>query len=177
MNLGLYKLSPRLAERLCLEAYWDPDRPREVPWAIGAFLCVRRHAFDEVGGFDEDQWMYAEDLDLGWRLDARGWTTRYVPLARVRHEAGAATTAAFGDEKTERFMAATNTATRRRLGPTRARIIGWLGVAGAAARLAWMTPLAAISPRWSHRRDANRRWLHANRRALRSAGHDGRPRS
>ena len=64
----------------------------------GAFLIVRRRAWDEVGGFDERQWMYAEDLDLGWRLQQAGWTTRYEPRAHVDHESAASTTQLFGSD-------------------------------------------------------------------------------
>ena len=39
-------LTRRSAERLCSRARWDPDRARRVPWAVGAFLLVRR---DGVG--------------------------------------------------------------------------------------------------------------------------------
>ena len=60
-----------------------------------AFLLVRREAWDAIGGFDEGQWMYAEDLDLGWKLRERGWATRYEPRALVDHESAAATTQAF----------------------------------------------------------------------------------
>src|SRR5688500_15001294 len=51
-NAGLYRVVPRLGDRLLLEGRWNPDRPREVPWAIGAFLVLRREAFDAAGGFD-----------------------------------------------------------------------------------------------------------------------------
>ena len=70
-----------LGDRLCLPDCWDPERARVVPWAVGACLILRRAAFDAVGGFDERQWMYAEDLDLGWRLHDAGWLTRYEPGA------------------------------------------------------------------------------------------------
>jgi len=48
--LGLPRLSRRLGDRVCLEGYWDADRRRRVDWAHGAFLLVRRTAFDAVGG-------------------------------------------------------------------------------------------------------------------------------
>ena len=51
-NLRLHRLSPGLADRLCLEDRWDRTRPREVPWSFAAFLALRRRAFDSVGGFD-----------------------------------------------------------------------------------------------------------------------------
>jgi N-acetylglucosaminyl-diphospho-decaprenol L-rhamnosyltransferase len=168
-NLGLHKVSGRLADRLCLEGAWNPERARSVPWAVGAFLCIRRAAFDEVGGFDPERWLYAEDLDIGWRLNRRGWVTRYEPLARVLHEEGAATTPVFGEEKTERFTAATYSTIRRVLGPGRARLIGWMNVSGAALRLVWLEPLAVASPRWRHRRDTTRRWLGAHLRGRKAS--------
>jgi N-acetylglucosaminyl-diphospho-decaprenol L-rhamnosyltransferase len=174
-NLGLHRLTPRVADRLCLEGFWDAERAREVPWAIGAFLLLRRAAFDAVGGFDERQWMYAEDLDLGWRMRAAGWTTRYEPSARVRHQAGAATGPAFGEETVARFMAATYGALLRRRGLARTWTTAALNVAGAAGRLAWMVPLARVSTRWRGRRDETRGWLAANLQGLASPSQLLRP--
>jgi N-acetylglucosaminyl-diphospho-decaprenol L-rhamnosyltransferase len=114
VDLGLGRLSPRLAERACVT--WDPERARTVPWALAAFGLVRRTAFDQVGGFDKQQWMYAEDLDLGWRLQRAGFTTRYEPQARVLHYGGASTEKAFGDNRTARRMAATYSWVARRRG-------------------------------------------------------------
>ena len=172
-NLGLARLSRPIGDRLCLEGAWDTERPREVPWAIGAFLLVRRAAFDEVGGFDERQWLYAEDLDLGWRLRHRGWVTRYEPRARVLHASSAATSAAFGADRRAAFMAATYAVIARRGGPLRARTIALVNIAGAGVRLAWFTALAAVFRRWRWRRDETRRWLDAHRRGLRRALRDG----
>lgn len=167
-NLGTYRVSRRLANRLCLEGWWDPEQPRAVPWAIGACLLLRRSAFDAVGGFEDRQWLYAEDLDLGWRLHDHGWITRYEPAARVRHEAGAATAAAFGDGRTDRSMAATYDVLLRRRGRTRTIVTAALNIAGAGSRMAWMAPLASRSPRWAGAWDANRRWFGAHLRGARS---------
>jgi GT2 family glycosyltransferase len=133
-NLGLLSRLPGLADHLCLEGFWDPDRLRAVPWALGACLLLRREAFDDVGGFDSRQWMYAEDLDLCWRLWQRAWAVRYTPRAHVRHESGAATTTAFGERPEARFMAATYAMLRRRRGPLRAAATAAINIAGAAAR-------------------------------------------
>lgn len=51
----------------------------------GAFMLVRRHAVDEVGGFDERYWMYAEDLDWCARFAAQGWRVVYDGRVIVRH--------------------------------------------------------------------------------------------
>jgi hypothetical protein len=51
-------------------------------------LVVRRRAVQEVGGFDE-RLRFGEDVDLVWRLVARGWRIRYEPAATVAHPARA----------------------------------------------------------------------------------------
>jgi N-acetylglucosaminyl-diphospho-decaprenol L-rhamnosyltransferase len=59
-----------------------------VDWASGAALLVRRAAWDAVGGFDERIFLYMEEVDWCRRAAALGWTVRYVPEARVRHDGG-----------------------------------------------------------------------------------------
>ncbi len=63
----------------------------EVDWLSGACLLLKRSAFEEVGGFDESYFMYAEDVDLCWRLARAGWTSAYVPGAEVIHLQGVST--------------------------------------------------------------------------------------
>jgi GT2 family glycosyltransferase len=168
-NLGLYLLSRRLADRLCLEGFWYPGRARDVPWAIGAFLLLRRAAFDAVGGFDEHQWMYAEDLDLGWRLSSDGWVTRYEPGAHVRHERSAATAAAFGADRRALFMGATYAAVARRRGRARMWAVAAISIAGAALRLALIAPLTPFAARFAARWRDIRGWLLAHVRGVRLA--------
>ena len=65
--------------------------PELVDWVSGACFLVRRSAFEEVGGFDEAYFMYAEDVDLCWRLGRAGWRVAYVPAAEVTHLQGVST--------------------------------------------------------------------------------------
>ena len=58
--------------------------------AHGAAMVVRRSMFLELGGFDETFFLDGEDLDLGWRAWLRGWSSVYVPQARLRHRVGGA---------------------------------------------------------------------------------------
>jgi len=58
----------------------------ETPWASGAALLVRRAAFEAVGGFDPRIFMYGEDVDLSWRLRAKGWRLLYLPRLAVVHD-------------------------------------------------------------------------------------------
>jgi N-acetylglucosaminyl-diphospho-decaprenol L-rhamnosyltransferase len=69
---------------------WDHGVPGDVDWVSGACFLVRRAAFDAVGGFDEAYFMYAEDVDLCWRLRRDGWRVGYEPGGRVMHTVGAA---------------------------------------------------------------------------------------
>ncbi len=56
-----------------------------VGWLSGAFLLVRRDAFEAVGGFDSRYFMYFEDVDLGRNLGIAGYKNYYVPSAQVVH--------------------------------------------------------------------------------------------
>jgi N-acetylglucosaminyl-diphospho-decaprenol L-rhamnosyltransferase len=140
---GVLAASRGLSRRWCIGSGFDPVIRREVPWAVGAFLLVRRAAWDEAGGFDERQWMYAEDLDLGWRLRGAGWTARYEPEARVAHAESAATVKAWGDERHVRWHASTYAWLERRRGAAFARLIAAVSVAGFMLRAALYTPAAA----------------------------------
>jgi GT2 family glycosyltransferase len=64
---------------------YDPSS-LETPWVSGAACLLRREAFEAVGGFDPRIFMYAEDVDLSWRLRAEGWSLHYVPQAAVFHD-------------------------------------------------------------------------------------------
>lgn len=61
---------------------------RESGWLSGACLLLRRDAFEAVGGFDEDYFMFFEDVDLGERLGRSGHPNVYVPSAQVVHVGG-----------------------------------------------------------------------------------------
>jgi len=55
------------------------------PWASGAATLFRREAYEAAGGFDEAIFMYGEDVDLSWRLRAKGWRVTYQPRCAVVH--------------------------------------------------------------------------------------------
>jgi GT2 family glycosyltransferase len=54
-------------------------------------MCIRREAWDQVGGFDEGFFMYAEDMDWCWRAQQAGWKVYYVPDAVIVHRIGRST--------------------------------------------------------------------------------------
>lgn len=133
-NLGPRLAPRRLAERSAIRGAWDPERGGRVPWAIGAFLLVRREAWDAVGGFDPDQWMSAEDLDLGWRMHNAGWRTTYVPAAHVDHEESAATGSVWGDELPIHWQRCAYAWMVRKLGRRRTIAVGLLNFVGSGVR-------------------------------------------
>ncbi len=169
-NLGVPRLVPGLGDRLCLEGHWDPARQRRVDWAHGAFLLLRRSAFDEVGGFDPAQWMYAEDIDLQWRLSRAGWSTSYEPAARVAHAVSAATTSAFGSDRTARHTTAAYVWLLRRRGHLAARSCAALNALGAALRWAALARPAKLSrPGGAARRRRFAAFARLHARGLRGA--------
>ncbi len=60
--------------------------PSEVFGLCGGACAIRREAWQALGGFREDLFMYYEDTDLSWRLRERGWRVVYVREAVARHD-------------------------------------------------------------------------------------------
>jgi GT2 family glycosyltransferase/glycosyltransferase involved in cell wall biosynthesis len=58
---------------------------KDVLFATGSAMFVRAGVFAELGGFDERFFMFYEDVDLGWRLNLRGWRVRYAPDSVAYH--------------------------------------------------------------------------------------------
>ncbi|MGH9673038.1 MAG: glycosyltransferase family 2 protein, partial [Bryobacteraceae bacterium] len=61
------------------------DRVEEVLWPDGCAAMYRRALLEQLGGFDEDFFAYADDAELGLRARIAGWKCVYVPAAVVRH--------------------------------------------------------------------------------------------
>jgi GT2 family glycosyltransferase len=99
-------------------AHWrERETTTEVAWVSGAFLLVRRAAFDAAGGFDEAFFLYKEEEDLCLRIRASGGRVLYVPTARAQHVGGvvAGRDPALLEESTERFAAKHLPGPRRRV--------------------------------------------------------------
>lgn len=88
-NTPLGRLAPgNRYTRDYLMSDWDHGEEREVDWISGAAMCIRREAWEGVGGFDEGYFMYAEDMDWCLRAREAGWRICYVPEAVVVHRIG-----------------------------------------------------------------------------------------
>ena len=62
-----------------------------VDSASGAFVLVRRSAFRDAGGFDEDYFLYGEETDLFFRFRKLGYRVLYDPAVRILHHHGRST--------------------------------------------------------------------------------------
>lgn len=67
------------------EDHGQYDRGREIFWSCGVALFLRREILTRIGYLDELMFIYAEELDLCWRLNLAGYKLRYVPQAVVHH--------------------------------------------------------------------------------------------
>jgi N-acetylglucosaminyl-diphospho-decaprenol L-rhamnosyltransferase len=88
--LFIRKLAPR-SKRLnpLYRGDFDHDHPAEVDWLFGPALLVRREAADAVGLFDEDFFMFSEEVDWMTRFRRAGWKVLFFPGAEVVHVGGA----------------------------------------------------------------------------------------
>ncbi|RVU21737.1 glycosyltransferase family 2 protein [Methylobacterium oryzihabitans] len=77
---------------------WDHARSRSVDQVMGAFLMIERRLFDTLGGFDEDFFVYYEDVDLCTRVRTLGFRVRHVAEAPVWHR-GQGTTEAVRERR------------------------------------------------------------------------------
>ncbi len=57
----------------------------EIDSPTGAFYLTRKKILEKLGGFDEDFFMYGEDLDLSYRIKKLGYMIVYYPLYQVIH--------------------------------------------------------------------------------------------
>jgi N-acetylglucosaminyl-diphospho-decaprenol L-rhamnosyltransferase len=166
LAVGAFRLSATVADRLAFPGQWNKERARRVPWAVAAFLLFRRAAWDEAGGFDERQWMYAEDLDLGWRLHKTGWATRYEPRAVVDHHHAASTTQMWGRELAPHWQRSTYGCIARRRGSAYARAVAFLNLIGAILRWARLAVRSRTRPELTELRQAHARWVLVHLKAL-----------
>ncbi len=67
------------------------DENGEVEVLAGAFMFVKRSIFEEVNGFDEDYFMYGEDIDISYKIMKAGYQNRYVGKTHILHYKGEST--------------------------------------------------------------------------------------
>ncbi len=63
----------------------------EVDVLVGAFMLMKRQVYNEVAGFDEDYFMYGEDIDLSYKLLKNGYKNYYLGTSQAIHFKGEST--------------------------------------------------------------------------------------
>lgn len=64
------------------------NKPHEIDSAVGAFMLIRKKVLEKIGYFDEDYFLYAEDIDLCFRIKKAGFKVMYIPEVKVLHVKG-----------------------------------------------------------------------------------------
>lgn len=83
--IGLDRFFPRLGHFM---TEWDHSKTRQVDHVIGAFFLVRREVFHSLNGFDEQFFVYLEDLDFSSRARQAGWLSVYLADTQAFHAGG-----------------------------------------------------------------------------------------
>ena len=86
---ALFPSSPRFA-RYHL-GHLSPLSDHEIDVVAGAYFLVRRSVLEQVGLFDEQFFMYGEDIDLSYRIQQAGYTNYYFSGATILHFKGEST--------------------------------------------------------------------------------------
>ncbi len=70
---------------------YENNEPFAVDFTLGATMMLKREVIEETGMFDEDFFIYCEEIDWAWRIRNAGWEVLTVPAAHVTHLAGKST--------------------------------------------------------------------------------------
>lgn len=90
--LGLSRIFPKskLFGKYNL-TYLDENETYEVDAIVGAYMLIKKDVYEKVKGFDEDYFMYGEDLDLCFRIKKAGYRIFYYPKTSIIHYKGEST--------------------------------------------------------------------------------------
>lgn len=140
--------------------------PREITYANGSALAIRRKLFEELGGFTDELFLYHEDLELGWRARMRGLRIVLNPAANVLHdyEHGRNQTKYYFMERNRIVFVASAYSTRLLLLLAPVLLLAEVGLTAVSVRERWFGAKLA-GWRWCA---ANAGWILRHRRRLQS---------
>jgi GT2 family glycosyltransferase len=140
--------------------------PREITYANGSVLAIRRELFEQLGGFTSELFLYHEDLELGWRTRMRGLRNVLDPEADVLHEYehGRNPTKYYFMERNRLVFVASAYSLRMLLLLAPVLLLAEVSLTAVSVRERWFRAKAA-GWRWCA---ANGRWILRHRRRLQS---------
>ena len=71
--------------------YLDENKTYEVDAISGSFMMIKKSVYEKIGGFDDEFFMYGEDLDLCYRVQKNGDKVFYVHDTQIIHYKGEST--------------------------------------------------------------------------------------
>lgn len=126
-------LSGRLRGRILRGQYWSGGDQLGTGWVPGTAMIVRPQAARQVGLLSEELFMYGEDLEWCWRMRQAGWRIGVCAATTFSHGASSSARRSFGEEGTERRIAAgVDAACRLMYGRAHARALAALTAAALA---------------------------------------------
>jgi GT2 family glycosyltransferase len=88
--MGLYKLFPNAFGKYYAH-HLSENETGKVEILVGAFMLMKRDLYNEVGGFDENCFMYSDDVDLSYMVLKKGKSNYYFHETSVIHYKGEST--------------------------------------------------------------------------------------
>lgn len=70
----------------------DPQRytrVAKVDWVMGALMMIKREVYEKTGGFDENYFMYGEEVEWQYRIGQAGYQVKFIPQTSATHIGGA----------------------------------------------------------------------------------------
>lgn len=64
----------------------SPNKIGKVDWVSGACMMVKKDIFDKLNGFDEQLFMYVEDMEICFRAQKYGYKTYFYPEIELKHK-------------------------------------------------------------------------------------------
>lgn len=133
--------------------WWFARKARAVDYVDGAFMVIKRHCFEEIGGFDESYTFYGEEMDFCWRAWKCGRKVVFIPNVKVMHIRGASSTTDALADYTIRLINAKQKFVKKNFGQRRARLYGCLVQMALFERYLLYSFIAKLirSPNWQQR--------------------------
>ena len=89
--IGLSKIAPKIFHPSVLMTDWDHKQSKKVDQVMGAFMFMRNSIFEKLGYFDEQFFVYYEELDFSKRLAKLGGNSYYNCNIKTMHSGGGTT--------------------------------------------------------------------------------------
>ena len=122
----------------------------ETDWVLGAALMTRREVLDQVGGLDEEYFMYSEEIDLAYRVKNKGWRNYVLQTAPIIHLGHQSTDQAPARMKAELFRSKIRYFQKHK-GAISALLLGFIFASSILAKrwFYWLTGSRAQSELWA----------------------------